>query len=149
METDMNKEVSSYKENVVMGLNVRQLVWLILAAIVSIVVYFYANPRIGSRMTALACMIVSAPCILMGFFRYNEMSFDKCVIAWFRFYFLVPRILLFKPENGIVEASIEIENEESGKGKKAKAENKKLKKKEKIVHGEQFSETGGISDAGN
>ena len=54
METDMNKEVSSYREDVVMGLNVRQLVWLILAAVVSVAVYFYANPRIGSRMTALA-----------------------------------------------------------------------------------------------
>ena len=68
METDMNKEVSSYRENVVMGLNVRQLVWLILAAVAAVAVYFYANPRIGSRMTALACMIVSAPCILMAFY---------------------------------------------------------------------------------
>lgn len=144
METDMNKEVSSYKENVVMGLNVRQLVWLILAAIVSVVVYFYANPRIGSRMTALACMIVSTPCILMGFFRYNEMTFDKCVIAWFRFYFLVPRILFFRPENGITEAAIEADREEARSEKTAKKKHKK-----KDVHGEHPGETKGVNDAGD
>ena len=149
----MNKEVTEYRENVFMGLSVRKVVWLVLAGIVAICVYFWAKPRFGENVTSILCMVSAVPCILMGFFRRNGLYFDRYILTVFRFYFVVPRFLYFKSENPLYEKYCQNEatvknrekQEKDGKQKhksdgKHKSEKKpghsNKKNKGFLVHGE-------------
>ena len=145
MEVKMNKEVTEYRENVFMGLSVRKVVWLVLAGIVAICVYFWAKPRFGENVTSILCMISAVPCILMGFFKRNGLYFDRYILTVFRFYFVVPRFLYFKSENPLYEKyqrseSVVKNEEKKEKECKNKPEKKpghsKKKNKGILVHGE-------------
>ena len=137
MEVKMNKEVTEYRENVFMGLSVRKVVWLVLAGIVAICVYFWAKPRLGENITSVLCMVSAVPCILMGFFRRNGLYFDRYILTIFRFYFVIPRFLYFKSENPLYEKYQQKEIVvKDGKTKEKKLKHSKKENKGILVHGE-------------
>ena len=137
MEVKMNKEVTEYRENVFMGLSVRKVVWLVLAGIVAICVYFWAKPRFGENVTSILCMVSAVPCILMGFFRRNGLYFDRYILTVLRFYFVIPRFLYFKSENPLYEKYQQKEVvAKDGKAKNKKLKHSKKKNKGILVHGE-------------
>lgn len=75
MEIKINKEIKEYTETMFFGLSVRQFIFALLAC--------------GAAL---------------GFIRYNGMTAEQLVRAWFRSEVRMPRRLLFRGTNTLVRA---------------------------------------------
>ena len=78
------------------------------------------------------CILGAAPFALIGFVKYNGMTAEQFLWAWIKSEFLMPKRLLFSPDNLYYEALKETiqdhEREAMGIRKKRKAQTKKSKK---------------------
>lgn len=100
MEVKINKEIRQYKENIFFGLSMRQFVCSALACIVSVGIYFIFKPVFNNTGTvSWLCMAVAVPFALLGFVKYNGMTAEQFFIAWVKSEVLIPKRLVFKPDN--------------------------------------------------
>lgn len=104
MEVKINKEIRSYTESMFFGLSLRQFIFSVLACGVAVGLYFLLRPRFGIETLSWMCVLGAAPFAALGFVRYNGMTAEQFLWAWFKFTFLMPRRLLFLPENLYYEA---------------------------------------------
>ena len=104
MEVKINKEIRSYTESMFFGLSLRQFIFSVLACGVAVGLYFLLRPRFGIETLSWLFVLGAAPFAALGFVRYNGMTAEQFLWAWFKFTFLMPRRLLFLPENLYYEA---------------------------------------------
>ncbi|MCI9068257.1 MAG: PrgI family protein [Lachnospiraceae bacterium] len=104
MEVKINKEIRNYTESMFFGLSLRQFFFSVLACGVAVGSYFLLRPRFGIETLSWVCVLGAAPFAALGFVRYNGMTAEQFLWAWFKFTFLMPRRLLFLPENLYYEA---------------------------------------------
>ena len=76
MEVKINREIRDYQESIFFGLNLRQLVFSILAIGVAIGIYFGLNNILGTETVSWMCVLGAAPFAAMGFIRYNADVID-------------------------------------------------------------------------
>ena len=117
MEVKINKEIRNYTESMFFGLSLRQFIFSLLACGVAVGLYFILRP----------CILGAAPFAVMGFVKYNGMTAEQFVWAWIKSEFLMPKKLMFNPDNLYYETlKTTIQNHEKGicpvakKSKKAK-----------------------------
>ena len=99
MEIKINKEIKEYNETIFFGLSVRQFVFSLIACGAAIATYFLAKPYFGTEVVSWLCMLAAAPFAAVGFVRYQGMSAEQVLVAWFRSEVLMPRVLTFRGEN--------------------------------------------------
>ena len=99
LEIKINKEIREYTESVFFGLSLRQFIFSILACGVAIGLYFLLNPYLGTETVSWVCVLGAAPFASFGFVNYNGMTLEKLIWAWFKSEFLIPKKLVFHPEN--------------------------------------------------
>ena len=99
MEIKINKEIREYTESMFFGLSLRQFIFSLLACGVAIGLYFLLNPYLGTETVSWVCVLGAAPFATFGFVNYNGMPLEKLIWAWFKSKFLIPKKLLFRPEN--------------------------------------------------
>ena len=104
MEIKMNKEIRDYQESIFFGLNFRQFFCSLLAVLSATGIYFGLKDLAGDEITGWLCMAGAAPFAVCGFFRYHGMTAEQFVWAWIKSEFLIPKRLLFNPENIYYEA---------------------------------------------
>ena len=104
MEVKINKEIRNYTESMFFELSLRQFLFSVLACGVAVGLYFLLRPRFGIETLSWMCVLGAAPFAALGFVRYNGMTAEQFLWAWFKFTFLMPRRLLFLPENLYYEA---------------------------------------------
>lgn len=140
MEVKINKEIRNYTESMFFGLSLRQFIFSVLACGVAVGLYFLLRGRFGTETLSWMCILGASPFAMMGFVRYNGMTAEQFVWAWVKSEFLMPKKILFVPDNLYYEAlKPNIEAREKGlpaptqkqKRKAEKPERKKSKKSKK------------------
>ena len=136
MEVKINKEIRNYTESMFFGLSLRQFIFSVLACSVAVGLYFLLRPRFGTETLSWVCILGAFPFAAMGFIKYNGMTAEQFVWAWIKSEFLMPKKLMFLPDNLYYETmKPTIEAYEKGlttvrkKQKGRTPKTKKLKKK--------------------
>ena len=99
MEVRINKEIRDYTESMFFGLSLRQFVFSALACLIATCVYFGLRPVLGLETTSWVCILAAFPFAVIGFLKYNGMTAEKFLLAWFRSTFLIPKVLTFGNTN--------------------------------------------------
>ena len=99
MEVKINREIRDYQESIFFGLNLRQLIFSILAIGVAVGIYFGLNDILGTETVSWMCVLGAAPFAAMGFIRYNGMSAEQFIAAYIKSEWLMPKYLCFEGEN--------------------------------------------------
>lgn len=104
MEVKINREIRNYTESMFFGLSLRQFIFSILACGVAAGLYFLLRSYVGTETVSWMCILGAAPFAAMGFVRYHGMNAEQFIWAWIKSEFLIPKRLLFHPENLYFEA---------------------------------------------
>ncbi len=99
MEVKINKEIRNYTESMFFGLSMRQFLFSVLACGVAVGLFFLLRGRFGTETLSWMCILGASPFAVMGFVRYNGMTAEQFVWAWIKSQFLMPKKILFAPEN--------------------------------------------------
>ena len=65
--------------------------------------YFLLKPYVGTETVSWMCILGAAPFAALGFIKYNGMTAEKFVWAWFKSEFLMPKKLTFRSTNTYYE----------------------------------------------
>lgn len=104
LEVKINREIRNYTEAMFFGLSMRQFVFSVLACGVAVGLYFLLSPHVGTETVSWMCVLGAAPFAALGFIRYHGMNAEQFLWAWIKSEFLIPKRLLFNPENIYYEA---------------------------------------------
>ena len=139
MEVKINKDIRQYSESIFFGLSMRQFIFSILACLVAVGLYFILRPYFGIETLSWMCILGAAPFAILGFVKYNGMTAEQFLVAWFRSKFLMPSHFVFKSDNyyamkyqNIIENNLKrdfTKNKKEPKTKKIKHKSKNKKKK--------------------
>ena len=99
MEVKINKEIRNYTESMFFGLSLRQFIFSFAACGVAVGLYFLLRPHFGMETLSWVCILGSAPFAVMGFVKYNGMTAEQFVWEWIKSEFLMPKRILFHPNN--------------------------------------------------
>ena len=142
MEVKINKDIRQYSESIFFGLSMRQFIFSILACLVAVGLYFILRPYFGIETLSWMCILGATPFAILGFVKYNGMTAEQFLVAWFRSKFLMPSHFVFKSDNyyaikykPIIEKNLKrdfIKNKKEHKDKKDKNKSKKNKKKKSL-----------------
>ena len=142
MEVKINKDIRQYSESIFFGLSMRQFIFSILACLVAVGLYFILRPYFGIETLSWMCILGATPFAILGFVKYNGMTAEQFLVAWFRSKFLMPSHFVFKSDNyyaikykPIIENNLKrdfIKNKKEHKDKKDKNKSKKNKKKKSL-----------------
>ena len=99
MEVKINKEIRNYTESMFFGLSLRQFIFSVLACGVAMGLYFLLRSRFGTETLSWVCILGAFPFAAMGFIKYNGMTAEQFVWALLKSEFLMPKKLMFLPDN--------------------------------------------------
>lgn len=99
IERPIHKEIKDFKEKILMGLTVRQLICTIIALIIGIPTYLLCSKYFSDDTASWLCIIALIPPVLIGYYKKNGLTFEKYSIVWFRFNVLVPQKRKYKSTN--------------------------------------------------
>ena len=99
MEVKINKDIRQYSESIFFGLSLRQFIFSILACLVAVGLYFILKPYFGVETLSWVCILGATPFAVLGFVKYNGMTAEQFLVAWFRSKFIMPRHFVFKSDN--------------------------------------------------
>ena len=99
MEIKINREIRDYTESMFFGLSLRQFVSAALACGVAVGLYFFFKPYLGTETVSWVCVLGASPFAAIGFVKYHGMPMEKFLWVWVKSELLMPKRLLFKPEN--------------------------------------------------
>ena len=136
MEVKINKDIRQYSESIFFGLSMRQFIFSILACIVAVILYFLLRPYFSIGTLSWMCILGAAPFAILGFVKYNGMTAEQFVVAWFRSKFLMPSHFVFKSDNyyaiklkPIIENNLKKDFVKNKKEFKTKKQRRKAKSK--------------------
>ena len=150
MEVKINKEIRNYTESMFFGLSLRQFIFSVLACGVAVGLYFLLRPQFGTETLSWVCILGAFPFAAMGFIKYNGMTAEQFVWAWIKSEFLMPKKLMFLPDNlyyETVKPTIEayekglttVRKKQKGRTPKTKKLKKKKAKRSKEVNNAENS----------
>lgn len=87
IEIRIPKEIKNYREKFFFGLTVRQCICAAIALLLCVPLYIFGGKILPQELVAWLVLIVAAPLMLVGFFRYNDMTFEKFAAEWLYFNF--------------------------------------------------------------
>lgn len=99
MEIKINKEIRQYQESIFFGLSLRQFICALLAVGLAVAVYFLLKNPLGEETVSWLCIVAAAPVAAMGFFKYNGLTMEQFIWAWFKSEFLCAGARKFQAEN--------------------------------------------------
>ena len=99
LEVKINKEIRNYTESMFFGLSLRQFIFSAVACGVAVGLYFILRPYFGTETLSWVCILGASPFAVMGFVKYNGMTAEQFVWAWIKSEFLMPKKLMFHPDN--------------------------------------------------
>lgn len=99
MEVKINREIRDYTESMFFGLLLRQFIFSVLACGIAVLLYFLLRPHVGMETVSWMCILGAAPFAALGFIKYHGMNAEQLLWAWIKSEFLIPKRLVFQPEN--------------------------------------------------
>lgn len=104
LEVKINREIRNYTESMFFGLSLRQFIFSVLACGVAVGLYFLLKPYVGTETVSWMCILEAAPFAALGFIQYHGMNAEQFIWAWIKSEILVPKRMVFQPENIYYEA---------------------------------------------
>lgn len=104
MEVKINREIRDYTESMFFGLSLRQFFFSLAACGVAVGLYFLLRPHVGMETVSWMCVLGAAPFAALGFIKYHGMTAEQFLWAWIKSEILMPKRLVFRPENLYYEA---------------------------------------------
>ena len=96
--------------------------------------FFLLRGRFGTETVSWMCVLGASPFAVMGFVRHNGMTAEQFVWAWIKSEFILPKKMLFVPENLYYEAMKNaIEAHEKGTLAVQKKRKKHTKRKRRMA----------------
>lgn len=126
MEIKVNKEIRDYTESIFFGLSIRQFFFSVCACGIAVLLYLLLKKYLGIETLSWVCILGAMPFALLGFVKYNGMNAEEFVVAWIKSEILLPKVLLFKPEN-IYDEILKSKYEQLEKENLKKISNKKVR----------------------
>lgn len=120
MEVKINRDIREYTESIFFGLSLRQFIFSVCACGIAVLLYFLLKPFFGIETLSWVCILGAVPFAILGFVKYNGMTAEKFIQAWFRSEFLIPKKLVFKATNIYYETNKETINKLEKEGLKNK-----------------------------
>jgi len=111
MEIKIPREVRDYHETIFFGLTLRQFLCSAVAVGVAVIAYFGLRPILGNEGVSWVCILVSVPVAGIGFVKYHGMTLEHFVLTYIKSEFLMPKKLVFKANNYMYMAYLELQNE--------------------------------------
>lgn len=99
MEVKINREIRDYTESMFFGLSFRQFIFSLIACGVAVGLFFLLRPYVGMETDSWICVLGATPFAALGFFRYHGMTAEQFLWAWIKSEILIPKRLIFRPEN--------------------------------------------------
>ncbi len=99
LEVKINREIRDYTESMFFGLSLRQFFFSLVACGVAVGLYFLLRPYVGVETGSWMCVLGAAPFAALGFIKYHGMTAEQFLWAWIKSEFLIPKRLVFRPEN--------------------------------------------------
>lgn len=87
IEIRIPKEIKNYREKFFFGLTVRQCICAAIALLLCVPLYIFGGKVLPQELISWLVLIVAAPLMLVGFFRYNDMTFEKFAVEWLYYQF--------------------------------------------------------------
>lgn len=121
IEIRIPKEIKNYREKLFFGMTLRQCICAAVALLICVPLYIFGNRFLPQEAVSWVVIIVAVPLMLAGFFRYNDMNFEKFAVEWFyqnfapqkRVYTDEPIYLTLRNEYMAEELANEIEQRQS------------------------------------
>jgi len=146
IEVRIPKEIKEYKEKLFFGLTLRQCICTALALSISVPFYIFSKGYLHEEIRSWGVIIVALPLMLIGFFTYNQMTFEQFFIELIKMY-VNPQKRPFKQENIYQVIRKEIINNENAKcNRKGQGKVKKGKGKKEIKKNKDQSSTNSTAD---
>lgn len=123
-------EVRTYKEKIVFGLTVRQLLCTILAIAICAPLYYFGRGHISDDILSWLILLIALPLLSIGFLKFHGLPMEKFIVAWFKFSWLYPRKRVYKIDNAYRDLQNRAIKEEIPKKAKERRQLAKLKKAE-------------------
>lgn len=120
MEVKINRDIREYTESIFFGLSLRQFIFSVCACGIAVLLYFLLKPFFSIETLSWVCILGAVPFAILGFVKYNGMTAEKFILAWFRSEFLIPKKLVFKATNIYYETNKETINKLEKEGLKNK-----------------------------
>ena len=131
IEIRIPKEIKNYREKLCFGLTLRQCICAGVALLICVPLYIFGRNFIPQELVSWLVILIAAPLMLAGFFKYNDMFFEQFAVEFFYFYFFPQkRVYSYEPVFSDLRAKYleeELETELGSKGEKSVV--KKLSKK--------------------
>ena len=86
----------------------------------ALILFFILKPYFSTETLSWVCILVAMPFAVLGFVKYNGMTAEKFIITWIKSEILMPKKLLFKPNNLYEQMIKDIELKKLNDKKKAK-----------------------------
>ncbi|KJF38942.1 PrgI family protein [Ruthenibacterium lactatiformans] len=99
MQNKISKEIRTYREELVLGLSLRQLICSGVAVGAAVGSYFALRGALGQETVSWVCIACAAPVAAAGFFTYDGMTFEQFLCAWWETVFLRAGPRVWKSEN--------------------------------------------------
>ena len=131
IEIRIPKEIKNYREKLFFGLTLRQCICAGVALLICVPLYIFGRNFIPQELVSWLVILIAAPLMLAGFFKYNDMFFEQFAVEFFYFYFFPQkRVYSYEPVFSDLRAKYleeVLETELGSKGEKSVV--KKLSKK--------------------
>ncbi len=131
IEIKVPKEIKTYKSKLFFNLSVRQFVCGGAAIAICVPLYIYGKKYISEDIVSWLIMIIGAPLMLTGFFRYNDMNFEELAKEWLEFYFVNNQRRKYEYEPIFMGMRREYMAEDLTEEKIARKASKKLRRKQR------------------
>ena len=121
IEIRIPKEIKNYREKLLFGLTLRQCICAGVALLICVPLYIFGNRFLPQEMVSWLVILIAAPLMLAGFFRYNDMMFEQFAVEFF-FHNFTPQKRVYSDETVFMKLrqtylaqELEAEIEEKGK----------------------------------
>lgn len=125
MEIKINREIRSYTESVFFGLSMRQFIFSVLACAAAAGTYYFGRTHLGTETLSWVCVLTALPFVILGFVQYHGMTVEQFVWVWIKSEILMPKHLVFCPENLYYEITKSAREKRRKEGLKPDVKNRK------------------------
>ena len=87
IEIKVPKEIKDYKSKLFFNLSVRQFICTAAALAICVPLYIVGRKYMDEDVVSWLVILVGAPLLFTGFFKYNDMNFEELMQEWFNFNF--------------------------------------------------------------
>lgn len=125
MEIKINREIRSYTESVFFGLSMRQFIFSVLACAAAAGTYYFGRTHLGTETLSWVCVLAALPFVILGFVQYHGMTVEQFLWVWIKSEILMPKQLVFRPENLYYEITKSAREQRRKEGLKTDVKNRK------------------------